>query len=267
MMDRDPLWEKLKRFELERLGGSLSFADRLGAENGWNRSFTRRVIDEYRRFLYLAARAGHKVTPSRVIDEAWHLHLLYTESYWGDLCVNVLEQPLHHGPTTGGVAEEEKFRRWYQRTLESYARIFGEDPPDDIWPSTRSMNTGKLKRYRLIDRERYFVFRRPSIRHLPHAVAIAAIGAVFAGAARRDATLIEAEDLVLVLIIALVVGFIVLVTRKRKGGHDSSGSCSGGCGSGTSCSSEHDGAGSDSGGGDSGGDGGGCGGGCGGGGD
>ena len=274
-MVTDPLWEKLTRFELEKLGGSVTFADRLANENCWSKNFALRVIGEYRRFLYLAARAGHRVTPSTVIDEAWHLHLLYTESYWDDLCATVLERPLHHGPTKGGVAEEEKFRSWYQRTLTSYRRIFGEDAPADIWPNGRTLRGGRRKRHRLVDSANYIVLPRPNVRHISRAAVLVAVGVVFAGAARRDATFVEIEDLVLLLIIALVVGFVLFVTnstRKRKGEHDSSGSCSSSCGGGTTHdSSEHDGGDSGSDGGDSGGDGGscsgGCGGGCGGGGD
>lgn len=275
MVKGDPLWDKLMRFELAELGGSLTFADRLAAENGWSTSFTLRVIGEYRRFLYLAARAGHKVTPSTVIDEAWHLHLLYTESYWNDLCATVLERPLHHGPTKGGNAEEEKFRSWYQRTLSSYRRIFGEEAPTDIWPNGRSMRSGQLKRYRLIDGESYFVLPRPKLRHLSRAALLGVVGVAFAGA-RREAALVEIEDLIIWFFIAVVVGIILvsaMTARKRNGDHHSSGSCSGGCGSGTTFHSSgsdyggEDGDGGDSGGDSGGGDGGGCGGGCGGGGD
>lgn len=285
MREIDPLWVKLKRFDLEQLGGSYTYADRLAAENGWSKGFTLRVIDEYRRFLYLAARAGHKVTPSTVIDEAWHLHLLYTESYWDDLCATVLERPLHHGPTKGGAAEEEKFRDWYQRTLASYRETFGEEAPADIWPNGKGARNGHSKRYRLVDSARYFVLPRPTTGHLTRVVALGAVGAVFAGAAKRDASIVEIGDLVLLIVITLIVGLILHFTgpaRKRRGDHESSGSCSGGCGGGIHTTSGHDyhtGAdsdGSDGDGGDSGGDGGGdggggdggsCGGGCGGGGD
>ncbi|CAN0383821.1 unnamed protein product, partial [Hapterophycus canaliculatus] len=53
----------------------LSFSQRLARENGWTLVDARVRIDEYRRFLYLAARAGHHVTPSDGVDEVWHQHL------------------------------------------------------------------------------------------------------------------------------------------------------------------------------------------------
>ena len=67
----------------------------------------------------------------------WHLHLTYTRSYWDRFCGEVLGQTIHHGPTKGGPDEAEKFDRWYQKTLESYQRVFGEEPHTDIWPARR----------------------------------------------------------------------------------------------------------------------------------
>ncbi|MGL4364887.1 MAG: hypothetical protein ACRCSB_06775, partial [Bacteroidales bacterium] len=86
----------------------------------------------YRKFLFLAATAKHIVSPSETIDEAWHLHLIYTESYQ-DLCANVLQNPLHHLPSKGGQSEKEKYQNFHAQTKESYALLFGEKPPTDIW--------------------------------------------------------------------------------------------------------------------------------------
>ncbi|MEK6230809.1 MAG: hypothetical protein N2A42_03075 [Luteolibacter sp.] len=35
-------------------------------------------MTEYKRFVALAMLAGHPVTPSEEVDQAWHLHLVYT---------------------------------------------------------------------------------------------------------------------------------------------------------------------------------------------
>jgi hypothetical protein len=93
----DPLWLKLKDFAFDPQD-ALTFTRRLARENNWSPDFSRRVVDEYRRFLFLALRAGHPVTPSDEIDQAWHLHLVYTRSYWEELCRDILGRPLHHGP-------------------------------------------------------------------------------------------------------------------------------------------------------------------------
>ena len=113
------------------------FSARLARENSWSEEFTDRVIEEYKRFAYLAAVAGHPVTPSDQVDQAWHLHMIYTRSYWDDFCGEVLGMPLHHGRPRGGGEERDKYTDWYGRTLDSYREIFGGEPPEDIWPAAR----------------------------------------------------------------------------------------------------------------------------------
>jgi hypothetical protein len=93
------------------------------------------VIGEYKRFCYLALIAGQKVSPSDAVDQAWHLHLIYSRSYWDDFCGGVLHRPFHHNPSRGGPDERNKFRSFYEETLKSYRRIFDVSPPQDIWPS------------------------------------------------------------------------------------------------------------------------------------
>ena len=131
----DPLWKKLADFQVDGPDAEYRFATRLAGENGWTPEFTARVLDEYRRFLFLAMRAGHPVAPSDPVDQAWHLHLLYTESYWGELCPNVLGQPFHHGPSKGGRTEDAKFTDWHAAApLDSYdLLVCGRRPSADIW--------------------------------------------------------------------------------------------------------------------------------------
>lgn len=128
------LWRRIESFEIDDGVPTLTFAARLARENGWTPEFARRVVTEYKRFVYLAMVAGHRVTPSEHVDQAWHLHLTYTDSYWKRLCTHVLPRALEHTPTRGGEMEDDKFEDWYARTLESYEREFGGTPPRDIWP-------------------------------------------------------------------------------------------------------------------------------------
>lgn len=128
------LYERLQEFRFQSENASLTFEKRLARENGWSLSFSVRVLEEYRRFLYLCMEAGHPCTPSEEVDQAWHLHMVYTRSYWEDLCERELGKPLHHGPTEGGAEESAKFNDWYTRTLITYQEVFGETPPRDIWP-------------------------------------------------------------------------------------------------------------------------------------
>jgi hypothetical protein len=130
----DPRWLRIQQHPLDDPDAELPFTRRLARENRWPLHFAVRVVNEYRRFCYLAIAAGHTVTPSDEVDQAWHLHLLYTRDYWDDFCPNVLGTPLHHGPTRGGKSEGLRYDEQYRMTLDSYARIFGEQAPRDIWP-------------------------------------------------------------------------------------------------------------------------------------
>lgn len=133
--DEAALWTAISTFEIDGLDTSLSltFAARLARENGWNPAYTQRVLGEYRKFLFLCCVSDTGVTPSDPVDQAWHLHLTYTRSYWIDLCRNTLGRDLHHNPTKGGAAEGQKFDGMYTASQTLYERYFGETPPADIW--------------------------------------------------------------------------------------------------------------------------------------
>ena len=106
------LYRRIEEFPLDEPGGAFPFTARLARENGWSQDYANRVVGEYKRFALLAVAAGHSVTPSDQVDQAWHLHLTYTQSYWTRFCPEVLGKPLHHNPTQGGAAEQTKFNNW-----------------------------------------------------------------------------------------------------------------------------------------------------------
>jgi hypothetical protein len=76
-----PVWEELSHYDIGPGDAEQTFAARLARENGWRPAQAARVIEEYRRFCFLAVTAGHPVTPSDAVDQAWHLHLTYTRDY------------------------------------------------------------------------------------------------------------------------------------------------------------------------------------------
>lgn len=160
--DQKQLWERIQAFRFDEGNPSFPFAARLARDNGWSAGFTARTIREYRRFTFLAVAAGHPVTPSDQVDQAWHLHLLYTRNYWDTFCNEALQRPLHHGPTKGGASESEKFNDWYGKTLESYRRFFGEDPPADIWPASE-VRFGEDIHYRRVNLKRSWIIPKPAI--------------------------------------------------------------------------------------------------------
>lgn len=134
---RQELIETILAFDIDGGAVKLSFAKRLARENQWSLPYAERVIQEYKKFVALAMVSKRQVTPSEDVDQAWHLHLCYTVSYWERLH-QILPFPLHHHPTQGGQAEGEKFEDQYKSTLHLYREVFGEEPPSDIWPSAES---------------------------------------------------------------------------------------------------------------------------------
>lgn len=150
------LWRAIRDFELDDPDSGLPFTSRLAREQAWTHAEAARAIREYRRFLYLATAAGHPVTPSEAVDQVWHLHLLYTRSYWNRLCGEVLGRELHHEPTKGGGVETEKFTDWYSRTLESYQEHFGQTPPPDLWPASK-IRMARKPAARWVDPARFWI--------------------------------------------------------------------------------------------------------------
>ena len=123
----------------------LPFTLRLAQENGWSLVYSKRVFEEYKRFCYMCMHSKRACTPSLDVDQAWHLHLTYSQDYWDVFCPNLLGKPLHHGPTLGGGDEDVKFLEQYEETLEFYEQIYGTPPPDDIWPESQVRFSNELR--------------------------------------------------------------------------------------------------------------------------
>ena len=146
--DPNALRARLFTYSIGPDNAVLSFANRLARENRWTQSFAKRVIHEYYRFCFLAVTAGHEVTPSDQVDQAWHLHLTYTRDYWDRFCPDVLGAPLHHGPTEGTQDDAARYYEQYAQTLKSYQETFGEAPPEDIWSSATERFGDHTKAFR-----------------------------------------------------------------------------------------------------------------------
>lgn len=212
------LLRQLEDFSFDQPGSSLTFAKRLARENGWSVVWAERVIVEYKRFLYLAAVAGHAVTPSAAVDQVWHLHLCYTRSYWQDLCEQILGFALHHGPTRGGLREDEKYADWYQRTLQSYEKHFGEPVPAEIWPSVEERFEPKAERW--VDTQRYWVVPKARV---ASGAAVVGLAVFLVGA--EPATQQASIGMVIFLVL---VGLVLVAKWGRKGGGRDGSGCEGG---------------------------------------
>ncbi len=98
---RQDLWRRVEQHDFEP-DTALNFTRRLARDHGWSVEYARAAVDAYRRFCFLAVVSPTPVTPSEVVDEVWHQHLVYSRDYWTIWCGKTLQAPLHHDPTPGG---------------------------------------------------------------------------------------------------------------------------------------------------------------------
>lgn len=147
--DDHALWARVAAHDFEPADASLTFTSRLARDHGWSLAQARAAIDAYRRFCFLAVRAGREVTPSEEVDEVWHQHLTDSRDYWQVWCRDVLRSDLHHGPTRGGSAEGARFAEQYADTLAAHEIWFGPPPPA-LWPGTAE-RFGR-PRFHIVDR-------------------------------------------------------------------------------------------------------------------
>jgi hypothetical protein len=162
----DPaLWKRIADHAFDDPDAELPFSKRLAQENGWPQAYALRVIEEYRRFIYLMCIGDEELTPSDEVDQVWHLHLAYSRDYWDEFCAKVLNRPLHHGPTAGGPRERSRYEAHYGRTLALYQHVFGALPPPDIWPPSKIRFNPKARFVR-VNRAYFTVLPKPYSRTL-----------------------------------------------------------------------------------------------------
>jgi hypothetical protein len=233
------LWEQIEAYKLDAVDASFPFSARLMRENGWTEEYALEVIQEYKKFMFLVAVSGHSVSPSDPVDQVWHLHMIYTRSYWDEFCHGILGVPVHHNPTKGGREERKKHVNMYDRTAESYLKYFGKPQPAHIWIDTKDLF--KEIHYRRVNMHRNWVIPKPQlVRKRWHLAPLLALLAVF--------TMANDGGIFVVIFIAVVlIGLIAAATgddnHKGRGGGNNSAGGGGfffGCGSDSSSSSSSD---------------------------
>ncbi|MBD2096729.1 hypothetical protein H6F90_16485 [Trichocoleus sp. FACHB-591] len=277
-VEQAKLYERIQAFSLNQPEAPLSFSQRLARENGWSLHYALQAIEEYKKFTFLAVASGHPATPSDPVDQVWHLHLSYTRSYWQEFCPKVLQTPLHHDPTQGGAAENQKFDDWYSKTLESYERFFGAKPPAEFW-STPKERFGRDLHFVRVNTQQNWILQKTQF-HRTTTVGFASVAALIMSGCHVRGFASEIDPLGAVLLaglgvgagyglISFLVGVVASLRRPRTfraygpgyGNGDASDGCGGRGGWNWQDFSGHhsDSSGDDSGCGDSGGsDGGGC---------
>jgi len=226
------LWQKISAFELDDPAVDFKFSARLARENGWTKEYTARVIDEYKRFIFLCCITETGVTPSDPVDQAWHLHLTFTRSYWIDLCKNTLGKEIHHNPTKGGKHEAEKFDGFYTSSQTLYASKFGTPPPADVWQNNHDRFSDI--NFRRVNLGKYWLVKKPEGLLLKLTLPILLLSAgLFIQAS---------ESTIIPFLIFVVVVIAIGVYRdnnasQNKRNHDGNGSGGDGCSAG--CSTSH----------------------------
>ena len=236
-MKNPELWSKLEAFELDDPSSEFNFSQRLARDNNWTIEFSKSVIKEYKRFLYLCCVDYGEVTPSDAVDQAWHLHLTYTKSYWIDLCGDTLKRQVHHNPTQGGKSEDKRYSNDYDIVHESYIKEFGHPPPSDIWPSNKDRFTNI--NFKRINLSNYWLIKKPKMKSVNAVIFLLPLIAILF---IRSENPVPWGSLILALFLLLIVARTIKSGRKgkkRKGGGSSGGG--GWWGDFWGCSSDHSG--------------------------
>jgi hypothetical protein len=125
-------------------------------KNGWSEVEIPLAVIEIKRFLILKVGANDYnsmyLSPSRLVDEFWHLLLLFNKEYT-DMCLQ-LSVPLvfdremmcshiiGHNPLG---SDDLDLKRRYQRTLQMYEKVFGEPAPAIFWNDEANMGEKKAE--------------------------------------------------------------------------------------------------------------------------
>lgn len=136
--EQELLWQRILSFPFDAPDARLPFSRRLARENKWDYNFGLKAIEEYRKFIFLCCISPRGASPSKVIDEVWHLHLIYTQSYWEEFCEKTLNRNIHHHPSAGGPQERDKHENWRADTFDLYRNTFHAEPPPEFWNDKHS---------------------------------------------------------------------------------------------------------------------------------
>ncbi|WP_312510519.1 glycine-rich domain-containing protein [Chryseobacterium culicis] len=141
VLQDESLWNRIQNFSLDAPGADFPFSKKLAKEQHWSLAFTRKAIEEYKKFVYLCCILPNGASPSEIVDKVWHMHLIYTQNYWEEFCPNILKRPLHHHPSKGGAEERKKHQNWFADTLAGYQKVFQQEAPEEIWKELRKKST------------------------------------------------------------------------------------------------------------------------------
>jgi hypothetical protein len=80
-----------------------------------------------------------KISPSEIVDDVWHVALLYTAEYSEFCGINAFGYFMHHRPQGASVAEKDAQLIRYRDTHMLYLLCFGK-PDYRVWPDPFHLN-------------------------------------------------------------------------------------------------------------------------------
>lgn len=115
------LWHRLEGCSFHERPLTKSLVDRLEEKTGHPKDICYILVEEYRRFIYLAGSTEETLAPSPIVNIAWRLHMDDRKAYFDDFCPRIIGRTLlppdHLKPFQDDPA--------YERTLDDYAQEFG----------------------------------------------------------------------------------------------------------------------------------------------
>lgn len=93
------------------------------------------ILEEYSKFMLLCAKYKN-IVPSKIIDEVWHEHILWTKEY-EKFCKAITSNDehdgflIHHNP--GDESGLNTFQIMYDTTLNLYFTEFKQSPHASVW--------------------------------------------------------------------------------------------------------------------------------------
>ena len=117
------LWEAICRFSFEETIEEYGFETRLAYENKWTHYVTKKAIEEYKKFIFLASISNQMVSPSEIVDIVWHQHLIFSKSY-EKLC-QIAGKKIEHIPSTHNPHNHSVFKAAQEHTTTLYESYFG----------------------------------------------------------------------------------------------------------------------------------------------
>ncbi len=126
-------WQRVLAYQLGNPEAEprFSFLHKVMRETGWSQRNSEQVILEFRKFLFIriVTDANVPIVPCLMVDEVWHIAILYNFNYEA-MSMDLLGRMFYHRPVAK-LRDTEAVPELFAATLELYRKYFGEPP--SLW--------------------------------------------------------------------------------------------------------------------------------------